>query len=132
MIAVPDWASFPNFSEAEFRCPCGCGRADMDGGFLARLQGLRHEYGRPLRVTSGFRCPARNRAVSATGPEGPHTTGRAIDIAAAGPEALRLLELALRHAFTGFGLQQKGAGRFVHLDDLESAADRPRPTIWTY
>ncbi len=132
MIAVPDWASFPNFSEAEFRCPCGCGRADMDGGFLARLQGLRRAYGRPMRVASGYRCPTHNSAVSATGADGPHTTGRAVDITVGGSHALRLLDLALRHGFTGFGLNQKGAGRFVHLDDLESAAGRPRPTIWTY
>ena len=132
MIAVPDWASYPNFSEAEFRCPCGCGRAEMEAGFLGRLQGLRRVYGRPMRVASGFRCPPHNGAVSTTGPDGPHTTGCAVDISVAGPDALRLLDLALRHGFTGFGLMQRGMGRFVHLDDLESAADRPRPTIWTY
>ncbi len=104
----------------------------MDGSFLARLQGLRHAFGQPLRVASGYRCPARNQAVSTSGPVGPHTTGRAVDIAVAGPDALRLLDLALRHGFTGFGLKQKGSGRFIHLDDLESAVSRLRPTIWTY
>jgi uncharacterized protein YcbK (DUF882 family) len=105
MIAVPDWASYPNFSETEFRCPCGGGRAEMDGGLLARLQGLRHAYGRPMRVTSGYRCAAYNCTVSTTGPHGPHTTGRAVDISVAGADAVCLIEFALRHGFTGFGLK---------------------------
>jgi len=31
--------------------------------------------------------------------------------------------------FKGIGVQQKGAGRFIHLDDWASPN---RPTVWSY
>jgi hypothetical protein len=44
-------------------------------------------------------------------------------------DAYRLAKLAFDHGFTGIGINQKGGGRFIHVDDL---ADAPRPTIWSY
>jgi len=37
--------------------------------------------------------------------------------------------LALELGFTGIGVQQKGTGRFPHLDTLE---EPPRPNVWSY
>ena len=31
-----------------------------------------------------------------------------------------------------FARQQKGSGRFIHLDTLENSEERPRPTVWSY
>jgi zinc D-Ala-D-Ala carboxypeptidase len=36
--------------------------------------------------------------------------------------------MALEAGFTGIGVQQKGTGRFLHLDTLENL----RPTVWSY
>ena len=47
-------------------------------------------------------------------------------------DALKLLELAIKLGFTGFGINQKGSSRFIHLDTLENSSARPRPTIWSY
>lgn len=120
------------FSEAEMRCKCGCGRADMSPGFMFKLDSLRERYGKPLIVTSGFRCAEHNLKVSETGSAGPHTTGRAVDFAVGGPDAIRLLSLALAGGFNGFGINQKGASRFIHLDDLTNEMLFPRPSIWSY
>lgn len=104
----------------------------MDTTFLQELDDLRHEYGKPLKVTSGYRCPTHNAAVSSTGTTGPHTTGRAADLAVDRADAYRLAKLAFARGFTGIGFQQKSSGRFLHLDTLPNAPNQPRPTIWSY
>ena len=121
------------FSSAELSCHC-CGAHPMDPAFLQRLTALRVALGQPMRLSSAYRCPPHNGAVSATGPTGPHTTGRAVDVLVSGAAALELVEQALAYGFTGIGVSQKGphARRFVHLDDLPTAPGQPRPTIWSY
>lgn len=117
----------PNFNSIELACKCGCGMLPaLD--FMLKVQALRDELGFVMPVTSAARCPSHNSAVSATGKAGPHTTGRAIDIAVRGEQAVRLVRAALNAGFTGIGIAQKGASRFIHLDDLQSG----RPTIWSY
>ncbi|MBF0098762.1 MAG: DUF882 domain-containing protein [Magnetococcales bacterium] len=97
---------WPHFSEEELRCHCGCGRQDVDGDFMLKLEALRMAYGKPMSVSSGYRCPAHNAATSTTGENGPHTTGKAIDILVAGEDAYRLVGLAIKHGFTGIGICQ--------------------------
>jgi zinc D-Ala-D-Ala carboxypeptidase len=119
------------FERTEFDCSC-CRRNEMDGVFLQELDDLRARFGKPLIVSSGYRCPTHNARVSSTGASGPHTTGRAADLRVSRGDALRLLRIALEMGFTGIGLQQKGAVRFIHLDNLPNAEGQPRPTIWSY
>lgn len=99
---------------------------------MDRVEELRVRYGKPLRVTSAARCPDHNSRVSGTGRTGPHTTGRAIDLGVSGADAYRVIQIALELGFTGIGVQQKGAGRFVHLDTLPNAVGCPRPWVWSY
>ena len=120
------------FSEEELRCKSGCGRAAMHAEFLDRLDRLRRRWGQPLILTSAYRCPEYNVVVSTSGKRGPHTTGRAVDVLIRGHDALKLLLLASELGFTGFGVQQKGDVRFLHLDDLGAGAGRPRPFLWSY
>ena len=125
-----DWDAYPNFSEAEFRCK-HTGKCEMDPEFMARLQRLRNAYGKPMSITSGYRD--RTHPIEARkGSGGAHTYGRACDVAVQGADAVRLVELALLYGFTGIGVQQKGGGRFIHLDDLTLHDNFPRPTIWSY
>lgn len=121
-----------HFRITEFECRCGCGRVEMNLMFLNALDQLREKYGKPLVVTSGYRCPSYNSKVSSTGPTGPHTTGKAADLRVDRGDAYRLLKLALDAGFTGIGVQQKGGGRFIHLDLLNDAPGQPRPTVWSY
>lgn len=95
------------------------------------LTKLRVAYAKPMRVTSAYRHPTH--PIEAKKPKGgTHTTGRAVDIAVDRGEAYELLGLALEIGFTGIGVQQKGNGRFLHLDNLESESGFVRPTIWSY
>lgn len=129
-----DWNKFPNFTEDEFRCKCGCGRADMDEDFIDTLQTIRDAMKHPLIVSSGFRCPEHNNRVSSTGLNGPHTTGKAVDISIYGVWAWALIGAALGNTLDpiyGLGVNQKGPhkSRFIHLDKVQSS---PRPWVWSY
>lgn len=124
--------NWPHFSHGELECRCGCGRMEMQDEFMRKLEVLRVQAGFPFPVTSGYRCPSHNCAVSSTGNNGPHTTGRAVDISIWGSAAFKLVQKALEsHAFSGIGVKQKGplSGRFIHLDDIDSDT---RPRIWSY
>ena len=116
------------FKFREFECKCGCGSNDIDASFIDKLDQLRHDLGFPFIITSGYRCPHYNNHISSTGLTGPHTTGRAVDIRADGVHALEILAMGYRAGFKGFGVKQKGSGRFIHLDDTP----RLFPTIWSY
>lgn len=126
-----DWTRIRNFKESEFRCHCGCGRADMQPQFVDMLDRLRDIYGRPLVVLSGFRCPEHNNVVSDTGLDGPHTHGCAADLQCAGHEAHLLLRIVMQMNFGGVGIKQKGdvGARFIHVDTM---SDGPRPNVWSY
>lgn len=120
-----------HFTLGEFACQ-HCGKVPMDAAFLQMLDDLRDLFGKALTVSSGYRCPQHNAAVSSTGLTGPHTTGHAADFAVSHADALELVRFALVLGFTGIGVQQKGAGRFIHVDNLPNAPGQPRPTIWSY
>ena len=96
----------------------------MDQAFIEKLDETRESLGIPFPITSGYRCPEYNNEVSSTGFAGPHTTGQAADIALSRLNARKALT-ALSMRFGGIGINQRGDGRFIHVDDLS-------PRIWTY
>lgn len=106
----------------------------VDFVFLRKVNLLRTRYKHPLVANSWYRSPEYNNKVSRSGFDGPHTTGRAVDIKIAGFDAFELVHLAKECGFSGIGVKQKGpvAGRFLHLDDLDTEPGRPRPWIWSY
>ena len=119
------------FSHDEIKCKCGCEQAPMDQEFMDKLNYLRSAYNKPMIVSSGYRCP--NHPIEAKKEKpGAHASGKAIDIAVSGADAVRLLYFALEFGFTGIGIQQKGSGRFIHLDICTADDGFPRPTIWSY
>lgn len=122
---MTDWSVYKHFTRGEFACKCGCGRADMQPLFLGRLQALRMIWGKPMIITSGYRCPD-HPVEKAKATPGAHAQGIAADIGVSGADAVALLRLALDANFTGIGVQQKGSGRFLHLDIRE------HPAIWSY
>lgn len=125
------WGEYNYFTRNEFTCRC-CGQEHMKHEFLLLLDKVRLEYGRPLMVTSGYRCPDHNASVSSTGRTGPHTTGLAVDFGVSGGGAHELLTAAIQcNQFTGIGIHQCGPlhSRFIHLDILTT---QPRPWVWTY
>ena len=130
--------SSKHFSESELKCKCGnCEFPGMDSNFMDLLEAVRTDpdWNRPMKVSSAYRCPEHNSAVSSTGMTGPHTSGKAIDIQLSGKEAHLFLGVAMGYDFSGIGIAQKGAhsSRFIHLDLLDQEeTNGPRPWIWSY
>ena len=122
------------FSDAEFSCSCGCGRSEMNSNFVSLLNRIREDFGKPMIISSGFRCaehPAECRKES----PGSHATGWACDVSVQGADAQRLIECALRNGITGLGVNQKGSvGRIIHLDQVHAVGTHKpftRPTVWS-
>ena len=127
-----DWKQYPNFKESEFSCK-HTGKNGMAASFMQRLQKLRTEYGKPMVISSGYRDkthPVEEKKAKA----GAHSTGHACDIRVYGGRVNELLALAIKHGFTGIGINQKGnhSSRFIHLDDLPDMSGQPRPWVWSY
>ena len=140
---MADWDNM-NFVPEEFECrhcannpSCpGHSKDVMDDGFLNVLQEVRNTYGRPMHVSSGYRCerdPVEAGKIARGGKPGSHYSGKACDIAVTGASALYLVRVALNHTkVTGVGIQQKGPHntRFIHIDTLTT--EGLRPNIWSY
>ena len=125
---IHNWDKYaPYFRSIEFCCK-HCGKNDMQPEFMDKLLELRIAFGEPMAISSGYRCPDHNDAVSSTGRTGPHTTGYAADIKVFGSRARDMLKLASE--FPRVGVSQKGdyGSRFIHLDCLPG---KPR-AIWSY
>jgi uncharacterized protein YcbK (DUF882 family) len=127
-----NWDQVDYFKAGEFACQCGCGVEGIQPALVFKLDELRHMFGKPLTITSGYRCPVHNQNVSTTGTTGPHTTGLAADIGISGRDAVVVLRMALQVGFTGIGVQQKGGGRFLHVDLIPDSFGAKRPWIWSY
>ena len=124
--------SSANFSSKELSCSC-CGKNEFNKETLIALQRLRDAIGKPISLSSAYRCPTHNDKVSSTGKEGPHTTGKAIDILCSGKLAHEILSFAMIRCniWKGIGISQKGKhkSRFIHLDTITSDN---RPWVWSY
>jgi len=78
------WTSYPNFTESEFKCPCGCQSKPMDEGLISILQAIRTELGKPVKVTSGYRCQKYNDSLKGSIKTSDHIQGKSADIYIAG------------------------------------------------
>lgn len=123
-----NWNDYPNFKASEFDCK-HTGLNRMQPEFMDLLQALRTRYGKPMIITSGYRDPM-HPVEARKGSPGTHTLGLAADVACHGADAHQILRLALDMGFTGVGVNQHGASRFIHLDI--ATAPFSRPTVWSY
>lgn len=127
-IDVARWrARWPNFGPAEFACRAptraqGRGRIYMDERVLDAVQRLRRSLAQPLIVTSGYRTPRYNLALSRRGAakRSYHMLGLAIDIRVDNVDPERLIAAARDRGQVG-AHPARGVGRyprenFVHLD----------------
>lgn len=121
------WNLYPNFTKTEFDCS-HTGLNEMKPEFMEKLQALRTAYGKPMRITSGYRHATHPVEAKKMKP-GAHASGCACDVAVDGQQAYELLKHAFALGFTGIGVNQKTSGRFIHLDTLE---EPPRKNVWSY
>ncbi len=106
-----------NFTREELACPC-CGFMNISEDALDKLQDLRDLMGAPLKINSAARCPKHNKAVGGA-PRSQHLStpdhqSTAFDVALAGHDKTKLIELAEFVGFRGIGSSYR---TFVHIDD---------------
>lgn len=101
---------------------------NMNDAFMQKVVAIRRKLGFSFVPTSAFRCPAHNSRVSSTGPNGPHTTGRSIDIRVNSRQRALILKEAAAAGMTRFGIGRD----FIHIDDLTAADGFDEDVIWHY
>lgn len=101
-----------NFSLREFQCPC-CHAVMLHPKLAVSLQKLRDAWGKPLIVTSGYRCARRNAEVGGVA-RSRHMRGLAADVAVPRAEQEKFHELAREAGFSKILLYP--ARNFVHLE----------------
>lgn len=109
--AVEKWP-LRHFSSRELVCRC-CGSLYLDRSSADRLDVLREDFGSPLLIASGYRCPRHNKAVGGA-PYSYHMRGRAFDIATAAmtpDRRWKLAQIALEHGWA-LGVYDT----FIHVD----------------
>jgi uncharacterized protein YcbK (DUF882 family) len=118
------------FKPKELACKY-TGEHGFDLEFLAKLNAIREECGFSFALSSAYRSPQHPIEARKEVP-GAHSTGKAVDILASGEKALEIVRVAQKHGIQRIGIQQKGGGRFIHLDACTEEDGFPCPAIWSY
>lgn len=113
-----------NFNpDVDKRLKCShCGAYHIKQSALDKLQLVREDAGRPLSLTSGYRCAQHPNEVNKSKP-GQHNKGVAFDIKVSnGIERRQIAALGIKH-----GASVGVANTFVHLDWRDGT-----PVMWVY
>lgn len=107
-----------NFKSTEFDCHgdgC-CTTTEVDPKLVQYLQNIRDHFGKPLNISSGYRCATHNKSVGgAVGSR--HTKGQAADIYINGVTPAEIARYAEQLGILGIGLYETDSdGHFVHVD----------------
>lgn len=124
------WQYFSYDTDPKLACSL-TGERGMDDGFMGKLDRLRSLYGSPITINSGYRSPEYNAQISSTGETGPHTTGRAVDIAVSSSRQRSELMRILLHPDSEF-TRVTPAKSFIHIDDLTEADGFSENVMWWY
>ena len=117
-----------HFKSSEFECPCGkCTDQHISKDLLDRLESLRIAVGIPLKITSGYRCEAHNKAVGGV-ENSSHTKGEAADVTCADLDKL-LTEGEKIFDSIGDG---RVNGHFCHFDTRLPKQPGNVKRRWTY
>lgn len=109
-----------HINSREMRCglgrPCSCATTLIDTKLVEILERSRVHFGKPLTITSGYRCPGYNKSIGgATGSY--HSRGQAADIVVEGVAPAKVAAYAESIGVLGIGLYETAKdGYFVHVD----------------
>ena len=111
-----------NFNSTEFDCHgknC-CKETIVDQKLVNYLQKIREHFGKPIYISSGYRCDIHNKNVGgATGSR--HAKGQAADIYIDGVKPAEIAKYAESIGILGIGLYEtEKDGFFVHIDTRTS------------
>lgn len=110
----------PYFSTKEFSCQCKnpeCIEQRVSKELIKRLNSIRTEVKKPMRVTSGFRCQRHQEEIRKSGistvvaKKSTHELGHAADVFADNTSLNDLMKISEKY-FKSIGIAKK----FLHLD----------------
>lgn len=105
--------------DKKLSCSCGCGGTVTDERLIWILTAVREHFGKPVVITSGFRCEAYNRKVGGAA-KSQHLTGKAVDFNVQGVSPKEVQAYLDKLLAGRFGL---GYGKtFTHLDTRDNPA----------
>lgn len=108
----------PNFQYKEFDCHGSgcCSKTVIDEKLVAYVQQIRDHFGKPVTITSPYRCEVHNRRVGGA-TKSYHMQGRAADIVVQGVSSREVAKYAESIGILGIGLYETAAdGYFTHID----------------
>lgn len=111
-----------NFRIREFDCKgtgC-CSQTRIDEKLAEYLQTIREHFGKPVYISSGYRCPVHNARVANASRTSKHLEGMAADIAIDGVDPLEIAQYAERIGVLGIG----------HYDDFVHIDTRTKKSFW--
>lgn len=100
-----------NFNQREFACR-HCGMVHVEPVLITKLQALRNAIGKPINVTSGYRCPIHNKNVGGA-TQSRHMQGQAADLIINGMTPAEVAQAAIKVGLGGIGVYKSG---FTHVD----------------
>lgn len=98
-----------HFKLNEFDCPC-CHRNLMNVFMIDLIEEIRNHYGKPITITSGFRCEKKNNSLIGHDINSRHLFGSAIDFYVSGISTHELLEFC-------YSLRAKGIIRYCYTNN---------------
>lgn len=121
------WKNIKHFVPKEFDSPDlpGISGQKMNLPFVVALDAIRGIVGVPLKVNSGYRSKAHNKAVGGVS-NSAHTKGLAADIHCTSDQLrAQIVRAAIKSGITRIGL----GATMVHLDMDDTL---PAPRLWLY
>ena len=107
-----------NFKYKEFDCHGSgcCSTTIIDEKLVEYVQRIRDHFGKPVTITSPYRCETHNKRVGGA-TKSYHMQGRAADIVVQGVSSREVAKYAESIGILGIGLYETSAdGYFTHID----------------
>lgn len=119
-----------SFKSSEFECGCNkCETQYLEEELVQKLQKVRDIYKKPIKITSGYRCPTHNKNIGGA-KNSSHVSGMAADIQ---PNITTLDELDELYDICYTIFDNIGDGRnrgFIHVDTRSAKSTGKR--TWIY
>lgn len=118
-------------SDPKLACTCGrvlCDKRAVKQFFLDMLQLVRIDYGLPMIITSGGRCPYHKNEIHRSEPAD-HQKQLGVDVRITGlVMAMKLVAIGAKHGFNAFGINLKSG--FIHMGYRPEIGNKI--AVWEY